>query len=269
MAIEMPNKAKAFNSTEEFNKLRKFSNLAEGIKKVNILIYGESGSGKTTAACTMPGPVLIHSFDPNGSLSVAELVAEGRIISDDRYQLEDMRSPRAWMKWEQEMSIRMATGFFTHIGTLVIDSITLWSQACLNDILRLAGRPGAIPQQQDYNVMTSRIRDWFQKLTTLPCSLVMTAHVDISKDDTTGRILAGPMIVGKLKKAAMLYFDEVYVSIAKSGAKGTEYSLTTAGDGTFPARTRIGRNKLFEIHETPDIRQMLKKAGIDIPDKVY
>lgn len=39
--------------------------------QINMLLWGQSGAGKTTLACTMPGKKLLLCSDPNGANSVA------------------------------------------------------------------------------------------------------------------------------------------------------------------------------------------------------
>ena len=56
--------------TAEFAKLKSMYQEDVQSKTVNILLLGESGSGKTFLMRTAPGPVHIDSFDPGGSTSL-------------------------------------------------------------------------------------------------------------------------------------------------------------------------------------------------------
>ena len=39
---------------------------------MSLLLWGASGTGKTTLACTAPGKKLLILFDPDGDASIAE-----------------------------------------------------------------------------------------------------------------------------------------------------------------------------------------------------
>ena len=61
--------------------------------------------------------------------------------------------------------------------------------------------------------------------------------------------------------------DEVYMATSKESSKGVEYSILTRNTGLYKARTRLGRNKIFDTYEEPNIKALLRKAGIDDSDK--
>jgi hypothetical protein len=102
---------------------------------------------------------------------------------------------------------------------------------------------------------------------TLPCDVILTAHLDVDKDEATGRMFVGPMFVGKLKQRIPILFDELYCMQTKNTSTGIVYSLLTRSDGIFKARTRLGKGGLFETNEKPDIKALLKKAGYLTEDK--
>lgn len=76
-------------------------------------------------------------------------------------------------------------------------------------------------------------------------------------------------MTGKLKVRIPLLFDEIYITVAKEGSKGTVHSFLTAPDGQYFGRTRLGENGLFELYEKPDIKYLLRKAGEDDSDKPF
>ena len=83
----------------------------------------------------------------------------------------------------------------------------------------------------------------------------------------TGRLTTGVMITGKLKEKLPLLMDEVYMTVAKESSKGVEYSLLTRNTGLYKARTRLGRNGIFDTYEKPNLKALMKKAGLDDSDK--
>lgn len=235
----------------------------------NAIIYGEMGTGKTKLLSTCPLPLFVHSFDPGGTLTIEDqkLMDAGLLIIDRSFEREDPRKPSAFAAWEKEFDKLDREGFFNHIGTYAIDSATTWADAIMNAVLQRAGRTGGFPQQNDYGPQMNTIKIAMQRFTNLPCNCILTAHVDTDKDEVSGRMFAYPLLTGKLKRRIPILFDEVYASIAKPTAKGTEWSLLTQPDGMYNCRTRLGKDGKFEKFEAPNIKDLLKKAGKPFADK--
>jgi hypothetical protein len=104
----------------------------------NLLLLGEYGTGKTYNLRTCPKPVWIDMFDPDGGLSLRDVVGkeksmESGIFVDTRWSYDTIKKPKLFYHWTQEMKKRFRvdseTGknWFDHIGTYVIDSSTSWT----------------------------------------------------------------------------------------------------------------------------------------------
>ena len=233
----------------------------------NAIIYGDIGTGKTNLLRTCRTPVLLHSFDPGGSKTIRDCIEKGDIIADTRFENEDAKKPSAYREWEKEFDRLRGTDFFKSIGTYVIDSATTWSDAMMNEILKKNGRSGQIPQIQDYLVQQNTVRDTMKCFTNLPCDCILTGHIQMDKDEVTGRMMSSMMIAGKASIKMPLLFDEIYVSISKQTSKGVEYSLLTRNDGVYKARTRLGKSGSLEAYEEPNIKKILEKTGMNSKDK--
>jgi hypothetical protein len=254
---------------KEFADIQAAYNSQAQQRSFNALIYGDFGTGKTRLAKTCRLPVHIDSFDPGGSKTVLDDIKAGRIVADVRYELEDPMKPTAFVLWDSEYHRRKRDGYFGMIGTYIIDSATTWSSAAMNVILKKANRLGGPPFQQDYLPAMSMIENAIKDMTTLPCDVILTAHLDVDKDEATGRMFVGPLFVGKLKQRIPLLFDELYCAQVARSSAGEKYGLLTRSDGIFKARTRLGREGKFEALEVPDIKMLLKKAGYPTDDKPY
>jgi hypothetical protein len=57
------------------------------------------------------------------------------------------------------------------------------------------------------------------------------------------------------------------MTTSRESSKGVEYTILTRNTGLYKARTRLGRNNLFDTYEKPDIKALLKKAGMDDSDR--
>jgi len=234
----------------------------------NLLCVGESGTGKSYLLRTARLPIHIDSFDPGGTKCLRDEIGKGQIIADTRWENDDPFKPSVWNKWVKESQARMKMGYFDALGTYVIDSGTKWADSIMNNILKIAGIPGVTPRfTKDYNPQKTQILNWIKYLMRVPCDFIMTGHLEPSKDDVTGSITYRLLTVGKAQQLIPLEFDEIWVTSTKSRASGVEYSIITAHTGPFLASTRIGKGGIFDTYETPDIKKLLKKAGLPCEDK--
>jgi len=239
---------------------------AGAMNRTNVLLTGDFGTGKTTTCATAPRPILIDSFDPGGVMSVRKHLwsstnPNGFILADTRYENEDSQNPTAYDLWESTFLQRRREGLFDQIGTYVIDSGTNFSEACMNRILtkRKGGRQDGIPNIQDYQVLILTIRDIVKACTSLKCNFIFTCHLELVKDELSGRITQELFVTGKLRGKLPLLFDEVYVC----ENRGAERKLLTSNEGQFKARTRLGAGGKFSTREDPDLFSLMKKAGLD------
>ncbi len=234
----------------------------------NALVYGPMGSGKTRLLSTCRLPVLVHSFDPGGTTTIRDEIAAGKIIADNRFEGDDPKNPKVAQLWDREYSRLKQGGVFDKIGTFAIDSGTTFSGAFMNEVLKKAGRAGGTPQQNDYLPTMVMLENAIKDITALPCDFVFICHEDTDKDEATGKLFVGPLLIGKLKYRIPILFDEIYYATTTETSAGVNYKLLTRSTGLYKARTRLGKGGLFETYEEQDIKKLLKKAGYSTEDKV-
>ena len=235
-------------------------------KKVNTLLYGYSGTGKTHTIYTARQPIYCQSFDPGGSnlRHVAKMVSEGKAIVNRDCENGTAENPCAFELFNKNFIELYRAKAFDHIGTYAIDSLTFLSDAVMNAVLKSHGRTFSNPQIQDYGEVSSILKEIMLKCTNLPCDFILTGHITTEKDEvnldiTTSLISQGKKIAVKLPS----YFDEYYVTgTSKNKQTGkTDYQVLTQPDRRYMARTRIGSG-VFEPYETPDLMALRRKAGL-------
>lgn len=184
--------------------------------------------------------------------------------------MEDPFNPSVFALWDKEYERRQKGKYFDNIGTYAIDSATMWSSAAMNQVLKTTkggSRAGSQPFQQDYLPAMYMIENAIKDFLTLPCDIVLIAHENELKDDVTGKLYVTPLFTGKLQQRVPLLFDEVYHMESNRTSAGFKYSMLTKSDGTYRARTRLGKDGIFEANEEPDIIALLKKAGYPTDSK--
>lgn len=239
----------------------------------NAIIYGAPKVGKSTVINTCPGPVLVHSFDPGGTKVLNDNIKNGRIIVDTSFETDRADKPRAFMAWEREMTALIKDGFFEHVGTFVLDSMTTWAQCIMYDVIRKAALKstkrtiGSHPSQQDWMPQMNVIEKWMRIFVGLPCNCVLLGHDDLpTSEDGTPIDDRSLMITGKLKKRVPALFDEVYYMHIESAVKGIR-KLQTQPKNRISAGSRLGNGGKLELQEEPDIKAILKKVDYPYKDK--
>lgn len=236
----------------------------------NILLLGGMGTGKTDlVGTTSRYPVLFHSFDPGGSnlRRFKDLRTKGLVVTDSRFEKEEAKKPTAYNLWEKEFFQMRKSGIFEGIGTYCIDSTTTFIRALRNKIARDKGRADQILQIQDWQVLGNIFIDVIKLCTALPCDFILTGHLELIKDDSTGKTILRFSTIPSLKIDIPTLFDEVYVMQAEETSKKISRTLVTQVTGRIEARTRMGGG-IFEIREEPDLKYLYKKAGRDYGDNL-
>ena len=196
---------------------------AENIR-LNVLVYGKSGTGKTSFACCFPHP-FVFDFD-KGMLS-----QRGRDVD-----YETFKGATAYADFElrfKEMERNCP------YDTIIIDSITTMEEYCMDRAL--AANHRAMPTMNEWNILIADLKDLFMRATKIGKHLVVIAHEQLLQDDITGEIIIRPQIVGKKLPAQLpLWFDEVYrAQVGRDKEGNPEYSLLTTSDLKYTAKSRI------------------------------
>lgn len=237
-------------------------------ESTNFMILGDKGSGKTQLISTCRKPVVMHSFDPGGSKTKAlqPFIKSGEIIVDNRFEKEETFEPFAWQLWEKAYASMIRLKVFDHIGTYVIDSMTGWAAAGINDIFRqknIAAKNLRTTSYTFFRMVLDTLVDEMTRMMALPCDILITAHLTYETDEQTGQVHCYPLVSGQSKERLPIVFDEVYRTEVVSKASNNEYRLLTQNDGFYKCGSRLGLDKF----EKPNIKALLEKGGKRTEDK--
>lgn len=215
---------------------------------LKVLILADSGDGKTCLGATFPGPQLSLDFDLKIDSAAAYL--RSRDMNDalngitvEQFQPQLALSPIDKLsKLINEVLIPQQKTGSMNFKTLVLDSITTFSQATLAHIVktnpgikRNDTRQGPQPGLQDYGILRREFQRLIPGLLSLPCNVVMLAHLAVEKDEATGQIMRHSMMDGSFARELPIYFKEVWRMYVKEGRRW----IQTQSDHMFKCRSQI------------------------------
>lgn len=215
---------------------------------LKILVEGDSGVGKTCYAASFPGKVLYLDFD--GKVDSAASFLRSQNLSDQLQAIEVEQFPPnlgvspidRLGKLIAEKLIPQQRAGTMEFQTLVLDSITTFSAATLAHIVktnpgikRNETKQGPQPGLQDYGILRREFQRLIPGLLSLPCNVIMLAHIAVEKDEATGQIFRHAMMDGSFARELPIYFKEVWRMYVKDGKRFVQ----TQSDHMFNCRSQI------------------------------
>ena len=193
----------------------------EGLK-LKVLIYGKSGTGKTTFASTFPKP---YVFDFDGGM----LSQRSKDVDFDTYDT-----------WNGVLSKLEELEREKKYETLVLDSVTTMQEYMMKQILTLTRKPRGT--QYEWGILVLDLKDLFLRLSKMAPNIVITAHEIILQDEITTEIIVQPLVYGKKTPGQMpLWFDEIYrMQVGRTKEGKPEYQMLTTADVKYTAKSRLG-----------------------------
>lgn len=217
---------------------------AESPVYAKFCVYGQSGTGKTTLAATLPTPFVIS--------------AEGGLLS-----LRGADIPYVEVKSIEEVReafLFLASSDADHIESIVIDSISEIAEIMLTTekARTVNGKP--IDPRQAYGATQEAIISMLRAFSGLPKHLLILAKCEKTQDEA-GRLLYQPAMVGqKLGQQLPYMFDFLFALRNEKDTEGNVVRyLQTRTDGLWQAKERGG---YVEAVEQPDLGAIIKKLGV-------
>lgn len=187
-------------------------------KYQKMLIYGDSGAGKTCLAAGFPTPIWYCDFD--GKLSSA-----AKFYKDDQERLKNIEikitpknSFQDFIDLCNEITRLEAKGELP-FKTLVIDSFTTMSRKALQHCVKTIQMKrqnlqgfGEKATPNDYGWLKTVFISQIPGILALPANIIFLGHVSTSKDENSGEILRDVMGEGSFGTEMPIYFEEVYLA---------------------------------------------------------
>lgn len=220
----------------------KISNTREiSSKRINALIVGDSGVGKTSLARTLPADKTLIISAESGLLSLKGTNIDVIEINS----LDDLIEVYKFLSSEKRK--------YEHI---FIDSLTEISQKCLESLSaspEFKERKMAMAMYGEYSKIMTGLIKGFRDLTNY--SVFMTCLPSYEQDGLVQKISFN-MVGTKVKDSLMAWFDESFhMQIFDNGEK-KERALVCSNEISPLAKDRSG---CLEKYEKPDLSALLTK----------
>lgn len=194
-----------------------------------VLVYGDSGIGKTALIGSLPGKVLIVSAE-SGLLSLSFAADDGRFDVVEVVTVDDLINVHKHLTSKGH-------GY---------DWVCLDSISEIAEVVLTAEKKKVTDPRQAYGAVIERVTAAMRAFRDLPIGVYFSAKLAKVKDDSTGRITYGISMPGaKLGDAVPYLFDEVFRLIAvdevdPEGKRAAVRYLQTSGDARSIAKDRSG-----------------------------
>lgn len=211
---------------------------ANGVK---MLVYGQSGAGKTSLIPTLPKPIVLSA--EGGLLSISG--ADVPFI--EVKSMDDLFEAYQWLTESDEGKA---------FESIALDSISEIAEVCLNTEKKRAKDP-----RQAYGEMQEKMADIIRAFRDIAGKNVLfTAKLEKTQDEM-GRILYAPSMPGNKTGQSLPYFFDLVLAlrVEKDAEGNTQRALMCDSDGLWQAKNRsAGKLSMWEPADLGHIIEALK-----------
>lgn len=182
---------------------------------LNVLLYGPTGSGKSTAAATAPGPILWLNADGPNALAYARKTARGSNKAIFEVRVEPGQDVRQTLR---DVIKHVRDSRPPEVQTVVVDTIQKVREALIAQLVVQSAKNTL----QQYGDVAKALGGFVRTMRDLPVNLIILAHEDVQ--DADGDRIVRPLIGGALTETIPGEMDIVaYCSTHRGDDKTVEY----------------------------------------------
>lgn len=232
-----------------------YENTDEKALPLRLLLYGESGSGKTHFALTAPNPFVIDT--DRGLATALKMGVKPRFVSlskdDQVYRITK----------DILLSARDGIGPFKDNppGAVIIDSVTQLAEALLWEVMtkpinsKIAIKdPTSDKAEFDHwAALQNRMKELLDITKDLPCHVIGTAGIKRDQDEVFGGWVIQPDISGGMRNRIAHYFDEFFYMEPTGEGDKLKYITYTTKHRYSAAKSRTGRPAKLENASFKDL----------------
>lgn len=206
---------------------------------LKVLVYGQSGAGKTRLIGTTGGSPLIISAEA-GLLSLRDLDLPVIEVST----IEDVHEAYRFVTQSEDAK--------------PFDWICLDSLSEIAEVVLAAEKRATRDPRQAYGALQDAMGELIRAFRDLPRNVYMSAKQERAKDETTGAMLYTPSMPGqRLGQQLPYWFDFVLALRVEKDTEGNiTRALQTVGDFQYLAKDRSGA---LDPYEAPDLAAIAAK----------
>ncbi len=208
--------------------------IINGTYLFRVLLYGRSGTGKSTMADSFPGKKGIVDTDSGGMV----YLSDAEILSIPEDSTLSSAAPTAWEFCQAALEQFSQD---PEVSVIVLDSFTTIADACLKFIMHAVNRVGQPPTFVEWSKQMELLKNYLFKAFSSGKSVISCFHEDMEKDELSGQTWCLPLITGKLAKKVPGFHDEVYHMEPKKSGKSVTYNILTKASGLYVAKSRLDR----------------------------
>lgn len=204
---------------------------------VKMLVYSQSGAGKTTLIKTLPNPIIISS--------------ESGLLS-----LEDCNIP--YIEVNDMASLKEAYEYVTSEDCAQFESIALDSISEIAEVVLAAEKKKAKDGRMAYGEMDTQMTEIIRAFRDIPNRHVyFTAKLEKQQDEM-GRVMYFPSLPGNKTAQKLPYFFDLVMALRleKDADGNPQRALMVESDGLWLAKQRGTK---LDTWEAPDLGAIIAK----------
>ena len=228
--------------------------------RLKLLLYGDSGTGKTWTASTGPRPVFLLT-EPNGLPTIRVSAPDAVVIQADEGH-GGMDTVRAFLRAAKDGTLQRETS----CETVVLDSLNELQRMLRDEIIASKVVPAGGEAKftlKDWGTLTDRMRGLVRAFRDLPMHVVAITHADSHVEEATGERHVQPQFQGRaLPNEIAGYFSAVGLMFRErtqdeDGNPSTKHRVLLNGPANILCKSLPG----LEAIEKPDLKDWLEKLS--------